>query len=77
MCRRILIPVDGSPCGDRATDEGLQLARVLGAQVTFTHALEVPVNVYTMPESMVYEPQLRETLKKAAQLSGQSSSPLR
>lgn len=66
---RILLPIDGSPCSDRATDEGLQLARVLGAQVTFMYALEVPVSVYTMPESMVYEPQLHETLKKAAQLS--------
>lgn len=64
---RILLPIDGSPCSDRAIDEGLRLARSLGAQVTFLHALEVPVSVYTMPESMVYEPQLREDLKRAAQ----------
>lgn len=64
---RILLPIDGSPCSARATDEGLQLARALGAQVTFLHALEVPVSAYTMPESMVHEPQLREDFKGAAQ----------
>lgn len=64
---RLLLPVDGSPCSARAVEEGLGLAKVLGAQVTFLSVLELPVSVYTMPESMVYEPQLREDLRRSAQ----------
>lgn len=66
---RVLLPIDGSPCSDHAIEKGLALVKVLGAQVTFLYVLEVPLSIYSMPESMVYEPQLREDLKAAAQLA--------
>lgn len=66
---QFLLPIDGSACSDRATEEGLGLAKVLGAKVTFLHALEPPVTVYTMSGSMVYEPSIREDLRKVAQAS--------
>lgn len=66
---RILIAVDGSPCSDHALEEGLTLAKGLGAQLTILSVLEVPLSVYSMPESRVYEPQLREDFKRAAELA--------
>ena len=63
----ILLPIAEGAASDSAVEEGLQLAKALGARVTFMHALEVPVSVYTMPESMVYEPGILEEMKKAAQ----------
>ena len=65
--KRLLLPTDGSACSGHALTEGLKLAKVLGAEVTFLHALEVPVTVYTMPESMVYEPGIREEVQRTAQ----------
>lgn len=65
--KHILLPIAGGAASDSAVDEGLQLAQSLGARVTFLHVLEVPVTVYTMPESMVYEPSIQEEAKKAAQ----------
>jgi nucleotide-binding universal stress UspA family protein len=61
-----VLPLDGSPCSDVAVAEGLALARAVGARVTLLHALEVPLSVYTMPESMVYDPRLQEELRDAA-----------
>lgn len=37
MFTHILIPVDGSPCGDQAAEVGLHLARQLNARVQFVH----------------------------------------
>lgn len=65
---RILIALDGSPCSDYALEEGLTLAKVLGAQLTILSVLEVPLSVYGLPESRVYEPQLREDYQRAAEL---------
>lgn len=65
--RRLLLPLDGSDCGGQALEAGLALAQALGASVTLLHALEVPVSVYTMPDSLVYEPTLREDLQRAAE----------
>ncbi len=45
MYRRILIPTDGSPCSDVAIDSGLGLAAELGAEVTFLHAVEPPLEL--------------------------------
>lgn len=64
--QHFLLPIDGSACADRAVEEGLQLAKVLGARVTFLHALETPVSVYTVPESMVYDPNTYEDLRRLA-----------
>lgn len=64
---RFLLPLDGSPCSDAAVSEGLGLAQAVGASVTLLHVLEVSVSVYTMPESMVYDPCLRDELRAAAE----------
>ncbi|MCY0885574.1 MAG: universal stress protein [Firmicutes bacterium] len=37
--RSFLLPVDGSPPSVRAVDRGLELAKALGAEVTFLHVL--------------------------------------
>jgi nucleotide-binding universal stress UspA family protein len=67
MYKRILMPTDGSACSIAAIREGLELAKVLGAEVTFLYALEDPsATVYAMPEVIAYQPQLYEDLKKAA-----------
>jgi nucleotide-binding universal stress UspA family protein len=65
--KQILLPIADAAASDSAIEEGLYLAQALHAKVTFLHVLEVPVTVYTMPESMVYEPSIREDLKNAAQ----------
>jgi nucleotide-binding universal stress UspA family protein len=39
MFQKILIPVDGSTCGDRAAEFGLEIARRLKARVVLTNAL--------------------------------------
>lgn len=64
---QLLLPTDGSLCSDYALGEGLHLAKTLGARVVLLHALEVPLSVYTMTDSMVIEPSLREAAQKAAQ----------
>lgn len=63
----ILLPIAEGTASDSAVEEGLKLAQSLSARVTFLHVLEVPVSVYTMPESKVYEPSIRQEMKKAAQ----------
>lgn len=65
--KHFLLPIDGSAASNSAVEEGLQLAQSLSASVTFLHVVEMPITVYTMPESMVYEPSIREDLKKVAQ----------
>lgn len=48
MYDRILIPTDGSELADKAVDQGLALAKKLGAKVTIVRAT-------TVPAPMVYE----------------------
>lgn len=68
MYQRILMPTDGSACSTAAIREGLELAKLLGAEVTFLYAIEDPTaTMYAMPEVVAYQPQLYEDLKKAAQ----------
>ncbi len=63
----LLLPTDGSACSDHALGEGLKLAKALSAKVTILHVLEMPITVYTMPESMVYDPHIHDDLTKVAQ----------
>ncbi len=68
MYKRILMPIDGSKTSEQAIHEGLELAKALGAQVTFLYAVEDPVaTVYAMPEAVPYQPQLFQDLRKAAE----------
>jgi len=63
---RILMPTDGSGCARNATRHGLDLARRLGAHVTFLHVLENPlVAGYAAPEALPYSAQLYQDLKQA------------
>jgi nucleotide-binding universal stress UspA family protein len=66
MFDRILIPLDGSPCSAEALEQGLQLARHLGAQVRFLHSLEPPPYVpYAAPDGVPY---YLEYLKNAREI---------
>jgi nucleotide-binding universal stress UspA family protein len=67
MYRRILMPTDGSACATKAIDEGLELAKALGSEVTFLYALENPITAGTAsPEALPYSAQLWEDLKHLA-----------
>src|SRR5690606_11467739 len=43
MYRNILIPTDGSETSGLAVTQGRELARLMGAEVTFLHVLENPL----------------------------------
>lgn len=64
MYDRILMPVDGSRCAERAAEEGLRLAARLGSTVVFLHAIEDPLAAgYATPESLPYAARLAEDLR--------------
>lgn len=77
----ILVPTDGSECSQAATTQALELAKVLGAKVTFLFVLETPSFVYFGAESPFYANDLygdlqalgNETLDKALMLAQQVS----
>src|SRR5690606_10315002 len=67
MYRKILIPTDGSETSGLAIDQGLELARLMGAEVTFLHVLENPLTSgYATPETLPYSAQLYRDLKESA-----------
>ncbi len=67
MYQRILMPTDGSPTSDRALEQGIELARLLGAEVTFLHVLENPLAAgYATPETLPYAAQLYQDLKESS-----------
>jgi nucleotide-binding universal stress UspA family protein len=67
MYRKILIPTDGSACANHAVSEALELAKAIGAEVTFLYALENPLTTGTAsPEALPYSAQLWEDLKAMA-----------
>ena len=49
LYRHLLLPTDGSPLSDHAVARGLELARTLGAKVTFLTVVE-PFYVFTASE---------------------------
>lgn len=50
MYKKILIPIDASPCHEKVIHEGLELARLNDASVTFLYVVEDPViEVYGRP----------------------------
>ena len=55
MYDRILIPLDGSVCGEHALREGSQLAKKVGAHITLLHVLHPEQSVYTRRESGVFD----------------------
>lgn len=64
MYKRILLPVDGSACSKIALEHGLQLAKTLGSEVVLLHAVENPLSVYAVPETLAYNKELFDTLKE-------------
>jgi len=67
MYQRILMPTDGSACAEQAMEHGLELARLMNAEVTFLHVLENPLTSgYATPETLPYSAQLYQDLKDAA-----------
>lgn len=49
MYRKILIPIDGSPCSDQAVTEGARLAKLLGGAVTLLYAMDANAIVRDSP----------------------------
>lgn len=81
MYTSILIPTDGSSCSKHASQQGLALARRLGAQVTFVYVLERELPALLMgPETLPYYAELvrdleeagRKALAEAARLAGEA-----
>ncbi len=67
MYHKILMPTDGSASSDLALRQGLELAKQLGAEVTFLHVLENPLTAgYATPETLPYSAQLYQDLREAA-----------
>jgi nucleotide-binding universal stress UspA family protein len=64
MYQRMLLPVDGSACSKVALEHGLQLAKTLGSEVVLLHAVENPLTLYAVPETLAYNKELFDTLKE-------------
>jgi nucleotide-binding universal stress UspA family protein len=67
MYRKILVPTDGSACAQHAVHEAVELAKAIGADVTFLYALENPLTTGSAsPEALPYSAQLWEDLRAMA-----------
>ncbi len=65
--RRILVPVDGSPCSERATAEAIELGRVFGSTLTFLSVIDNPLRgLYGYSEGIGYYTDVFEALERAA-----------
>ena len=66
MYRRILIPVDGSSCGDAALKHGLRLAKEQNAEVKLIHVLDTQA-LYLSDEGLYVEG-IAEQWRRAGQV---------
>lgn len=66
MYRRILIATDGSPLSRKAIDEGVALARSLGASVVGFHAREPAMLPYYTEPAMVIPEKTEKMMQKHA-----------
>ncbi|WP_337868618.1 universal stress protein [Meiothermus sp.] len=65
MYKKILMPTDGSACSQKAITEGLEVAKRMGASVTFLYAVEnISSSLWISPESVPYGLELIEDLKR-------------
>lgn len=65
MYKKILMPTDGSAASANAIREGLEVAKSMGAEVTFLYAIEnLNSALWISPESVPYGIELMEDLKK-------------
>jgi len=68
MYKHILMPTDGSECSQKAISEGLEVAKSMGASVTFLYVVEnMSSALWISPESVPYGLELMEDLKKVGQ----------
>jgi nucleotide-binding universal stress UspA family protein len=67
MFKSLLIPVDGSPCSDKALAEGGKLAKTLGAKVVVLYVMQNPVMLYGMGDAVAYQDELYDDLRKQAE----------
>ena len=72
MYEKILIPVDGSACGEKAAHLGLTLAGKLGASVVFAHVVAPWPAPYT-PEAKAQEERSRSEGRALLQRSEQTA----
>lgn len=65
MYKKILMPTDGSAASQKAIEQGLEVAKSVGAEVTFLYVLEnMSSSFWISPESVPYGIELMEDLKK-------------
>jgi len=65
MYKKILMPTDGSNCSQAAIREGLEVAKHMGARVTFLYVVEnISSSLWISPESVPYGLELIEDLKR-------------
>ncbi len=65
--RRILVPVDGSPCSARAVREAVDLGTVFGSSLTFLAVVDNPLRgLYGYSEGIGYYGDVFEALERAA-----------
>jgi nucleotide-binding universal stress UspA family protein len=68
MFKSILIPVDGSPCSEKAVTEGTRLAKTLRAKVVLLHVMEKPDALYGGSDPVAFHDALYVELRKRANL---------
>ncbi|HAR68404.1 MAG TPA: universal stress protein [Thermus scotoductus] len=65
MYQSILLPTDGSPAAEAGVQEGLRLAKALGAKVAFLYALEpLGPRLLLGPETLPYYQALVDDMRK-------------
>ncbi len=67
MYKHILMPTDGSKCSEDAIRQGLTLAKVLAADVTFLYAVEDPA--YNVAKAAPYRKPFHDYLIEEAESS--------
>lgn len=79
MYTHLLLPTDGSPLSDLATDQGLALAARLGARVTILTVIE-PFRTFNLSEELMadvrvsYERSARESAERLLQAAAAKAS---
>ncbi len=77
MYKKILMPTDGSACSQKAIAEGLEVAKHMGANVTFLYSVEnISSSLWISPESVPYGLELIEDLKRVGQEALQKAREL-
>ncbi len=68
--RRILVPVDGSACSDRAAQEAVRFAAVFGAEITVLTVIDNPLRgMYGYSEGISYYGDVYEALERTASVT--------